>query len=106
MSAPTTLWIACLLATAGCSTAPGVYTDAGTAAHLSGTICGQQVDAAIADRKDRSQASLEINCGEGRSVVFTSADSSTSAVITAMASVVQQLSDLTAKLASTAAGRP
>lgn len=91
-----TMWLAAATAAllGGC---------AGTQATMTGTICGQAVDFAVKDAKDRSGFDASIECPGGGGVHISSTDSSTSAVINAMAGMINQLTQSVAQLAATVA---
>jgi hypothetical protein len=76
---------------------------AGTVMSLKGQVCGQDVDLALTDRKDRSGFEATVECPGGGSVHISSTDSSTSAVVNALSAAMQSLTTLVAKVAGTAA---
>lgn len=80
-----------LLPLAGC---------AGTELHFAGSVCGQQVDLTLTDRKDRSGFDAQITCGPDGSIMVSTSDSSTSAVIVAQAELTAKLGDVITKLAA------
>jgi len=79
---------------------------AGTTMSLKGQVCGQAVDLALTDRKDRSGFEATVECPQGGSVHISSTDSSTSAVVNALSAAMQSLTTLVAKIAGTAGGVP
>ena len=79
-----------VLTLAGCS---------GTRLTMSGTVCGQAVELAMVDRKDRSGFEAQVTCPGGGSVLLTSSDSSTSQVIQAQAELATRLTALAEILA-------
>lgn len=89
--------IAVVLALAGC---------AGTELQFAGKVCGQDVSLALIDRKDRSGFDAQITCGPEGSIMVSTSDSSTSAVIAAQAELAARLGDTITKLAGAAAPTP
>ena len=89
------LWLGLLaallvLTLAGCS---------GTRLAVTGAVCGQALEVALSDYKDRSGFAAEVTCSDGSSVMLTSSDSSTSQVIQAQAELATRLAALAEILA-------
>ena len=89
------VFIAAVLALASC--APG------TEMQFSGTVCGQQVDLTLTDRKDRAGFDVQVDCGDGAGVRIASSESSYSAVIAAQGQI---MSDLAGKVVALAGAVP
>ena len=71
----------------------------GTRLTMSGTVCGQAVELALRDQKDRSGFEAKVTCPDGGSVLLTSSESSTSAVVQAQAELATRLTALAEILA-------
>ena len=87
----TLVFAALLLAVSGC---------AGTQLSMTGTVCGQDVQLQMVDRKDRSEFALDVTCPDGGGAHIASAESSTSSVLQAQAALLQTLAGLVAQLAA------
>jgi hypothetical protein len=76
---------------------------AGTQLAFSGNVCNMPIELQLVDRKDRSGFTAHVECPGGGAMDIASTDSSTSAVINALSSQIQALSQMVVSLAGKAA---